>query len=357
MPLLQVDSNGLWCEPGGFHVDPWSPVSQALITHGHSDHARRGSQAYLCAAPSESVLRARLGPDIRLETLNYGETRTIGNVAVSFHPAGHLLGSAQIRIEHRGEVWVASGDYKLAPDPTCLPFEPVRCHTFVTESTFGLPIYRWPEQASVTASIHEWWRNNRRHGKASVLFAYPLGKSQRVLAALDAATGPIFCHGAVESINRIYRASGVALPETLYTGSVERGYDWSKAIIIAPPSAHGSPWMKRFGAVSTGFVSGWMRIRGTRRRRSIDRGFVISDHADWPGLQQAISATGAECVLVTHGYRAPLVRWLEEEKGIQSQALETRFEGERDEGAATSPGEDMDLAADVEPGANSGATG
>jgi putative mRNA 3-end processing factor len=339
MPLLQADLSGLWCEAGGFYIDPWSPVQKALVTHGHSDHARRGSESYLCAAPSEPVLCARLGSEISLETLTYGERRTIGDVCVSFHPAGHILGSAQIRVEHRGEVWVVSGDYKLGQDVTCASFEPIRCHTFVTESTFGLPIYRWPAQSIVVRAIGEWWRANQSRGKASVLFAWPLGKSQRVLAELDAEIGPIFCHGAIERMNGVYRASGVALPETLYAGSVARGYNWSKSLIIAPPSAHGSPWMKRFGAVSTGFVSGWMRIRGTRRRRSIDRGFVLSDHADWPGLQQAISGTGAECVLVTHGYRGPLVRWLQEH-GKQAGALETRFEGERDEGVSISPGEE-----------------
>jgi putative mRNA 3-end processing factor len=351
MPLLQVDLNGLWCEQGGFYIDPWRPVARALATHGHSDHVRRGSESYLCAAPSEPLLRARLGSEIFLETLNYGERRTIGNVSVSFHPAGHILGSAQIRVEHRGEVWVVSGDYKLAPDVTCAPFEPVQCHTFVTESTFGLPIYRWPAQSVVGRAIGEWWRTNQRRGKASVLFAYPLGKSQRVLAQLEPENGPIFCHGAIERINQIYRSSGVTLPQTLYPGSAERGYNWSKSLILAPPSAHGSPWMKRFGAISTGFVSGWMRIRGTRRRRSIDRGFVLSDHADWPGLQQAIDESGAECVLVTHGYRGPLVRWLEEQ-GKQARALETLFDGEGDEAVSTSLGEEeMMDGGEGEPGA------
>ena len=332
MPLLRVEPDGLWCEAGGFHVDPWSPVPKALITHAHSDHARPGSGTYLCAAPCAPVLRERFGsePESSIETLRYGESLRMGDVSVSFHPAGHVLGSAQVRIEHRGEVWVVSGDYKLAPDPTCAPFEPQRCHTFVTESTFGLPIFRWPDRAQILASIHDWWRANQERGKCSVVFAYPLGKSQRVLAGLDPDIGPIFCHGAVENMNRVYRAGGVDLPQTQYPGDQPRGYDWTRALVIAPPSAQASAWMKKFGAVSTAFVSGWMRIRGTRRRRSIDRGFVLSDHADWPGLQQAIHESGAECVLVTHGYRQPMVRWLQEH-GKESRALETGFEGERDE--------------------------
>jgi putative mRNA 3-end processing factor len=330
MPLLRVDPNGLWCEAGGFYIDPWCPVAKALITHGHSDHARGGSEAYLCSRPSLPVLRARLGGECAIETIDWGSPLRTGEATVSFHPAGHVLGSAQIRVEAAGEVWVVSGDYKLAPDSTCDAFEPVRCHTFVTESTFGLPIYRWQPQSEVLRSINDWWRSNRERGKCSVIFAYPLGKSQRLLSGLDTAIGPIFCHGAIERMNRVYRESGIPLPVTLYPGDAPRGFDWSQAMVVAPPSAQGSLWMKRFGAVSTGMVSGWMRIRGTRRRRSIDRGFVLSDHADWPDLLKAIAETGAECVLPTHGYRAPLVRWLREQ-GREARALETRFEGEGEE--------------------------
>ena len=330
MALLEIDSSGLYCEAGRFHIDPWGAVPKALITHAHGDHARQGSETYLCSAACAPVLRERMAAEARIESIPYGETRRISDVSVSFHPAGHILGSSQIRVEHHGEVWVVSGDYKLAADPTCTPFEPVRCHTFVTESTFGLPIYRWPEQGAVLASIQSWWRANQARGKCSVIFAYPLGKAQRVLAGLNPETGPIFCHGAVERMNRVYRSSGVELPVTQYPGDIARGYDWTRPLVVAPPSAQGSAWMKRFGAVSTAFVSGWMRIRGTRRRKSIDRGFVLSDHADWPGLQQAIGETQAERVLVTHGYRAPMVRWLAEQ-GKEAAALDTRFEGEREE--------------------------
>lgn len=339
-PLLQVSANGLFCDPGDFYVDPWGPVERAVITHAHSDHARWGSQRYLTSPAGASLLRARMGPDSVVESLPYGQTLDVSGVTVSLHPAGHILGSSQVRIEYRGEVWVASGDYKLQPDATCTPFESVRCHTFVTESTFGLPIYRWTSQSEVVAGVHAWWRRNQDAGKASILFAYALGKAQRIVALLDASIGPIYCHGAVEKINRVYRDSGVALPPTLYAGDVERGADWSRALILAPPSCNGTPWMRKFGKVSTAFASGWMRIRGTRRRRSIDRGFVVSDHADWPDLLSAIDATGAERVLVTHGYRSALVRWLEEH-GRQAQMLDTRFEGERDEGVASEP--------DVEP--------
>ncbi|HWB99783.1 MAG TPA: ligase-associated DNA damage response exonuclease, partial [Bryobacteraceae bacterium] len=265
----------------------------------------------------------------------YGASLAQNGVRISLHPAGHILGSAQVRIERGGEVWVVSGDYKLAPDVTCTAFEPVRCHTFVTESTFGLPIFRWPEEAGILAAIRSWWRANQEAGKASVLFAYAPGKAQRVLAGLAAAgplPGPIYMHGAVESVNAIYRAAGVALAETSYAGALA-GAEAKVSLILAPPSATGSPWLRRFGEISTAFASGWMRIRGTRRRRSLDRGFVISDHADWPGLLAAIAATGAEQVWVTHGFRAPLVRWLEE-RGCSATAVETQFEGDQDESGA-----------------------
>lgn len=329
-PLLENTPNGLYCAAGDFYIDPWSPVPRAVITHGHSDHARSGSGTYLSSAEGAGILAARLEPGAVIETVRYGETRDLNGVSVSLHPAGHILGSAQIRVEFRGQVWVVSGDYKIAPDRTCTPFEPLRCHTFITESTFGLPIYRWPSDSEIFADINQWWRHNQETGKASVVFGYSLGKAQRVLAGVDPSIGPIFVHGAIRNLNQCYRDAGIALPETANAIDIPKGYDWSRALIVAPPSAHGTPWIRRFGHVSTSFVSGWMRIRGTRRRRSIDRGFVLSDHADWPGLLDAIQQTGAECIWVTHGYRSPLVRYLTE-IGKQAKVVETRWEGENDE--------------------------
>jgi putative mRNA 3-end processing factor len=252
---------------------------------------------------------------------------------VSLHPAGHILGSAQVRLESRGEIWVVSGDFKIEPDPTCAPFEPLPCHVFITESTFGLPIYRWPTPATVFADINAWWRANREAGKASLLYGYALGKAQRLLAGLDASIGPIYLHGAVDKMTAAYREAGVSLPPTQYAAA-ERGFDWSGSLILAPPSAHQTPWMRKFGTVSTGFASGWMTIRGTRRRKAVDRGFVLSDHADWPGLLTAIEAAGAERIGVTHGYSNVLVRWLQE-RGKDAWALPTRYEGEGAEGAVT----------------------
>jgi putative mRNA 3-end processing factor len=265
-------------------------------------------------------LRARIGPEAAIQAIDYGERIALDGVTVSLHPAGHILGSAQVRIEHRGEVWVVSGDYKLADDPTCAPFEPLRCHTFVTESTFALPIFRWPAESAVVEDIQDWWRANQQAGKTSVLFAYPLGKAQRVLASVDAAIGPIRAHSSVETYNSLYRQQGIALPNTAEASSKT---DASvRPLILAPPSIIGSAWLKSFGPVSTAMASGWMRIRGTRRRRSLDRGFVLSDHADWPALLRAIDETRAETVWVTHGYRAPLARWLQE-RGRRAVPVET----------------------------------
>jgi putative mRNA 3-end processing factor len=326
--LLRSTDRGLYCEAGDFYVDPWLPVPRAVITHAHGDHARGGSDAYLGAREGDRVMRTRLGAGATMRFVDYGEAVDLHGVRVSLHPAGHILGSAQVRIEHAGEVCVVSGDYKTEPDMTCTPFEAIRCHTFVTESTFGLPIYRWLPEARALSDIRDWWRANVESGRASVLFAYALGKAQRVLAGLrDAEIGPIYTHGAIERLNRDYRDSGVAIASTTYASGLPRGHDFSNGLIIAPPSAGGSLWLRRFGAISTGFASGWMRIRGARRRRALDRGFVLSDHADWPSLLAAISATGAHCVWVTHGYREPLVRWLTEH-GVQAESVASRWEGE-----------------------------
>jgi putative mRNA 3-end processing factor len=329
--LLQTNASGLYCAAGDFHVDPWRPVDRALITHAHSDHARAGSASYLTSATGVAVLQERLGAGARIEGLPWGERRTINDVSVSFHPAGHVLGSAQIRIEHCGEVWVVSGDYKTQTDGITEPFEPVRCHTFITESTFGLPIYRWRPQADVFADINAWWRANQEQERTSVLFAYALGKAQRLLANVDSGIGPLFVHGAAEKFLPIYAAAGVRLPPTQPATADAVKAARGDALVIAPPSAEGTPWLRKFCECSTAFASGWMRIRGTRRWRSADRGFVLSDHADWPGLQAAIEATGANRVLVTHGYTSPMVRWLRE-KGLEADALETRYQGEPDAG-------------------------
>jgi putative mRNA 3-end processing factor len=329
MALIELSPAGLYCPAGGFHIDPWRPVDRAVITHAHSDHARRGMRQYLAATPGRGVLADRVGLDADIATLAFGEALTLGDVRLSLHPAGHILGSAQVRVERAGEVWVVSGDYKVAPDRTCDAFEPVRCHTFITECTFGLPVYRWAPQAETFAEVNAWWRANRDAGRVSAVGAYSLGKAQRVLAGLDPGIGPIFCHEAVEVVNRSYRAAGIALPDTRTTEGAAK-FDGPGAIVVAPPQALDSAWLRRFGDAATAFASGWMAIRGMRRRQGVDRGFVLSDHADWPGLAEAIHATGAERVLATHGQTGPLVRWLRE-RGLEADGLRTAFQGERED--------------------------
>jgi putative mRNA 3-end processing factor len=336
MPLLTRTERGLYCEPGDFYIDPWEPVDRAVITHAHGDHATWGSRAYLTSEPGLAVLRARMEPAARIRGVPYGESVSLNGVTVSLHPAGHILGSAQVRLVYRGEIWVVSGDYKTDPDPTCTPFELVRCHTFVTESTFGLPVYRWPRQSEIFADINRWWRANAQAGKTTMLYGYTLGKAQRLIAGLDPGIGPILTHGAVERMTAAYRSAGVELPPTRYAGTAERSIE-PGAIVVAPPHASGSPWTRRFGSQSTGFASGWMLVRGARRRRALDRGFPLSDHVDWPGLLATVEATGAEEVWVTHGFTGPVVRWLQE-RGVAAQAVQTRFEGERDDEVADEAG-------------------
>jgi putative mRNA 3-end processing factor len=325
--LVSPTPRGLYCAAGDFYIDPWRPVGRAVITHAHGDHARMGSEAYLAAKCGVPVLQTRLGPEARIEGVEYGEARELNGVKVSLHPAGHVLGSSQVRIEHAGEVWVVSGDYKLDPDPTCEPFEPVRCHAFITESTFGLPIYRWRTHDEIFGGINRWWAGNARHGRASVLFGYAFGKAQRILASVDDSIGPIIVHGAVETLNRGYRECGVALPPTRVGTELASKAEAAGALIVAPPSAQSTPWLKRFGEYSDAFASGWMAIRGARRQRAVDQGFVLSDHADWPSLQRAIAATGAERIFVTHGNIETMVRWLVEQ-GYDARGMDTEFEGE-----------------------------
>jgi putative mRNA 3-end processing factor len=326
--MLTETPAGLLCAAGGFHIDPWGPVERAVITHAHGDHARPGSSAYLCADPCVPLLQRRFGSDARIQGLPYGQTMTLGGVTIAFHPAGHILGSAQIRIEGPEGVWVVAGDYKRAADPTCAPFTPVPCDTFVTESTFGLPIYRWDPAAVVINEILGWWDTNREERRTSVLFCYTIGKVQRILAELTSVTDrPVFVHGMMLQMIDAYREAGVRMLPVSSATEQPKGTKFAGELVLAPLSARGTPWMRRLGEHSDAFASGLMRVRGVRRQRAFDRGFVLSDHADWPALLDTIVDTGASRILATHGYAEPLARYLRE-AGRDAGIIRTAWEGE-----------------------------
>ncbi len=318
MELIVETPEGMSCPSGGFVLDPLAPTERAVITHAHGDHARPGSAAYLCHTDCEPLLRRRLGADARIQTLGYNERVQLGEVALSLHPAGHMLGSAQVRLEHpQGGVWVCSGDYKRQSDPTCPPFEPVRCDAFLTEATYALPIFRWDDPGAVADEIVAWWAGNP--SKASILFCYALGKAQRLLAELARKTDrACLIHGALEAPCEAYRAAGVKLLPTRLIGDQKR---FVGELVLAPITARGSPWMKRFGDFETAFASGLLRVRGARRRRGFDRGFVLSDHADFLSLLRTIDETGCGRVLVAHGYRDALARYLREVRGLDARAV------------------------------------
>ncbi len=332
-PVLTLTPEGLYCPAGAFHIDPWRPVPQAVVTHGHSDHARPGHDRYFAAAPGAGVLRRRLGADLPLATHDYGDPFTLNEARVSFHPAGHVLGAAQVRVEVAGEVWVVSGDYKREADPSCAAFELVPCDGFVTEATFALPIYRWDRGTHVVDAILRWWEKNAATGRTSVLFCYALGKAQRLLAELhQRLERAVFVHGALASMIDAYRDAGVALAPTVAVAELPKGERLRGELVLAPPSAMATPWMRRFNEPSTAFVSGWMRVRGQRRRRGYDQGFVLSDHVDWPDVLHTVEETGARTVLCTHGYADTLARYLSSERGLDARRVETLFDGEQDDG-------------------------
>jgi putative mRNA 3-end processing factor len=330
--MLKFDRNGIFCEPAGVYIDPWKSVDRAIITHAHSDHARWGNKHYLAHHDSIPVLKYRLGNDISTQGVAYAEEFSINGVKISLHPAGHILGSAQVRMEYQGEVWVASGDYKLQIDDVSAPFEFLKCDHFVTESTFGIPIYNFPDPGLIHNDINNWWRSNKLEAKNSVIIGYALGKAQRIIKHLDESIGDIYAHGAIANMNDILPIGGLNFPEVkrILTDSAKK--DFNGAMIIAPPSAIGSTWLKRFEPFSLGICSGWMQLRGARRRRNADRGFVLSDHADWNQLNTAVKATGAENIYVTHGYKSIYAKWLRDEYKLNAIEVNAVYEGESLEG-------------------------
>jgi putative mRNA 3-end processing factor len=328
MPLIEYSDRGLFCARGDFYIDPWRPVPRAVITHAHSDHARPGSAHYLCHTLSEPLLRLRLGA-ISCQALAWNAPVSLNGVTVSLHPAGHVIGSSQVRVEYKGEVWVVSGDYKLEDDGLSGAFEPVRCHTFITESTFGLPIYRWQPQRQVFAAVEHWIGRNQADGLTTVLYAYSLGKAQRVIQQLPM---PLFAHGAVYNVQETLRGVGCPVPPVEWITPETPKERFRGQVVIAPPSSDDSPWLRRFTPYALGVFSGWMQVRGNVRRRNADAGFVLSDHADWDGLLTAVRATGAEQVLVTHGFQSAFSRYLVEREGLVAAELQTAYGDE--EGAA-----------------------
>ncbi|HEY0732881.1 MAG TPA: ligase-associated DNA damage response exonuclease [Chitinophagaceae bacterium] len=329
MPLIEFLDKGLYCRAGDFYIDPWKPVNKAIITHAHSDHARWGSKYYLCHHDTKPILQARLGPNT-YQSVGWNETVYINGVRVTLYPAGHIIGSSQIKVEYNGEAWVVSGDYKTENDGLSGQFEPVKCNTFITECTFGLPIYKWKPQDEIYKGIQNWILKNKAQGKTSVLIAYSLGKAQRLLKPISEVSEHIFVHGAVYNMHMALVNAGWQLPRVKKVSYDTPKEDLHGTVVIAPSSAEGSPWLKRFAPYETGICSGWMQVRGNVRRKNADAGFVLSDHADWEGLIDVCKTTEAECVYATHGFQAVFSRYLTEQ-GIQAKEVHTEYTGEEEE--------------------------
>lgn len=330
MDLLQLTEKGLYCRPGDFYIDPWGKVQKAVITHVHGDHAHWGMQEYFAVSDCEPILHKRIGQDMKLTTYTYGEFFRMGDVKVSFHPAGHILGSSQVRIEYKNEVWVFTGDFKRDPDLTCRPFEVVPCDVFISEATFSLPVYRWPDFHQEIKQIHDWWKKNQTEGFNSVVCCYALGKAQRIIAGLRELTNePIWVHGTIDEINNAYAKMGQQW-EDVQRVPLEGKEKLKGAMILCPPSAMGSTWARRLTPKKVSFASGWMRLRGNRRRKGYERGFVISDHADWPSLIRTVKETGCKKVLFTHGQTDAIVRYFKEVEKIDAFDLKLPYAVEED---------------------------
>ena len=332
-PLLQFTSNGIYCEKAQIYLDPWKPVDKAIISHGHADHSRYGHKQYITHHRNVPIISHRLG-EINVVGKDWGESFTINNIKFSLHPAGHIIGSSQIRVEHKGEVWVFTGDYKTENDGISTPYEPIKCDTFITECTFGLPAFKWTPQVEVFENINNWWAENRAEGKTSILFGYSLGKAQRLLKHLNTDIGDIYTHGAIENMTEVLRPF-VDFPKTTLITKETKKEQLLGNIVLAPPSAHGSTWIRKMVPYVTASASGWMTFRGARRRRAIDKGFVLSDHCDWPGLLESIEATGAEKIICTHGYTDIFSKYLREQ-GYDARTEATQYGEEETEAALAS---------------------
>ena len=335
MKFIKFTKKGIYCIPGKFYLDPWYPVDYAIISHGHADHSRLGNKHYLCHQNSKNILLHRLGKDISIETLNYNQIKTINGVKVSFSPAGHIIGSVQIKLEYKGKIVVFSGDYKTNPDFITTPFEPVKCHEFITESTFGLPIYSWKTEADIQKQLQQWILNNQKQNKTSVFFGYSLGKAQRIMSLID-GLDDMYVHSAINNLNQAISESGIVLPKSKLITSDFNKKDIQNKTVILPPALLGSKLLKKIPNAATAICSGWMQIRGNRRWKGVDAGFAVSDHADWNGLLSAVKATEAQKVYVTHGSQAVFSKYLNE-IGIESQEVVTEYGTEDNEDAKDQP--------------------
>lgn len=324
-PLLEFTDKGIYCDTADVYLDPWKPVDKAIISHGHADHSRWGHRQYITYHRNLPIIKHRLG-EIAVSGKEWGETFTIRGVKFSLHPAGHIIGSSQIRVEHKGEIWVFTGDYKTGNDGISTPYEPIKCNTFITECTFGLPAFKWVPQSEVFDDINQWWAENKAEEKTSVLFGYSLGKAQRLLKYLNPDIGKIYTHAAIENMTEVLRPM-VNFPETVRITKETKKEELLGNIVLAPPSAHGSPWIRKMAPYVTASASGWMTFRGARRRRALDKGFVLSDHCDWDGLLDSIKSTGAEKIICTHGYTDIFSRFLREQ-GYDARTENTQYDGE-----------------------------
>ena len=322
--LLRPDAGGLYCEAGDFWIDPLQPVGRAIVTHAHADHARAGSGDYHTASDNLPILAARIGEGAPHHGHEWGRPFELGDTRVTLFPAGHIFGSSWVRIESDAGTWGVSGDFKRAADPTCPPFHPEPVDVWLTECTFGLPVYRWPAPEQVIDEILQWWRDCRKANRPAVLFCYALGKAQCILAELAGRTDEaVWLHGAMRPLVDAYREAGVAMLPTRLVSEAEKAEKFAGQLVLAPPSAAGSTWMRRFPGHSAGFVSGWMRIRGNRRRRGYDRGFVMSDHADWPALVDTVADMKASRVITIHGNGEALAGYLGA-RGLQTESWNLR---------------------------------
>jgi putative mRNA 3-end processing factor len=324
MSLVVFTELGFYCPQADVYIDPLRKVPKAIVTHAHSDHARPGMGHYLCESSGVEIMKLRLGKGISVQGLAYGETIFMNGVEISLFPAGHVPGSAQVKLSYRGEIWVISGDYKTIADGLSPAFESVQCHHFVTESTFGLPIFHWRPQDEVFQDINAWWQRNAANGFTSIMLGYSLGKAQRIMKYLDRGIGDVICHSAIADANLALENSGFTFGTWTEAGKAVVDFSsdsLSRSLLICPPNAINGALMQHIGKHAVANCSGWMAVRKSRNWGGVDQGFVLSDHADWSQLLEAVTASRAEHVYVTHGFTDVFARYLRENVLINAEVV------------------------------------